>query len=306
MRKRETPTSRGWWAGLRPAHLAWLGAALVLAGLAPWPRCGSGSTAVFAQDAELARGPAQRAPEEPGALADVLAHQAEHDRWLAREANEFLEEVLGPGRARVGLRSSWDFARHTERNERPGKRVALREARTLEPNASKHGGAVQEETDFIAARTSEERVDSSPRLARLSIALFLDPRAPDTPELRAALRAVLGYDASRGDEFECVVLPLPSSTVARAAGESAQSGALAPLGAWILPFACGLALALAWRGRHSARPRPLDPPEPPRTAAPRTEPHPRERVEQRLRAEPEKIGAVLSRWAREEPLEARP
>src|SRR6185295_7799802 len=50
-------------------------------------------------------------------VTDALAHQAEHDRRLALEANTVLEHILGPNKARVSVASEWDFAQSTLRRD---------------------------------------------------------------------------------------------------------------------------------------------------------------------------------------------
>jgi MYXO-CTERM domain-containing protein len=240
----------------------------------------------------------------PDSVPPAFSHQVQHDRLLAHEANLVLAEILGPGRARVSVRSTWNDDRHTLRTEKPGRRVVQHESRTFSGEAVEP--TVTEETDYSAAHTSEERVRATPRLARLSVALFLDPTAPDSPELRAAVQAVVGFDPARGDEFRTVVLPFAAPVVRPAAGVRPPEPSSFPVWAaqGLLAALAALGIAFAWRRRPRSTPAPRT------SAPPRVEPDAappasaaRTRVAAAVAADPARVGAVLSRWAREEELE---
>lgn len=61
----------------------------------------------------------------------TLAHQLEHDRRATDEANELLAEILGPNKARVSVRSEWNWDRSTTHTETPsGKGALVSESKT--------------------------------------------------------------------------------------------------------------------------------------------------------------------------------
>src|SRR5262245_8555927 len=63
-------------------------------------------------------------------VADLLAHQVEHDRRLAREATAVLEQILGPNKARVSVTSEWDYAQSTLRKDTTGKGTVVQETKS--------------------------------------------------------------------------------------------------------------------------------------------------------------------------------
>ncbi|HEX6886440.1 MAG TPA: flagellar M-ring protein FliF C-terminal domain-containing protein [Planctomycetota bacterium] len=288
----------------------------------------------------------ERESTERRDVGDLLAHQAEHDRRLAREANAVLEAILGPNKARVTVSSEWDHATSTLRKDTPAKGAVLQEskttsekplagtdapaagvsANTLDPDApgARPAGALaqapalektsEETKSYAPTLTSEERVRTLPELKRLSVALFLDQSVqPQGDSLERAIQAAVGFDEERRDEFRTVVLPF---VVAPAPAEGAPAAADVPVrpdplletllrrGVEIAAAVVFLLLlARTLRGPRkerragaggSAGAEEID-----------AELLARARVDELLKSDPAKVGEILSRWAREEPVASR-
>ncbi len=293
---------------------------------------------------------------EGRAVTDMLAHQAEHDRRLALEANSVLAEILGPNKARVTVSSEWDFAHSTLRRDTTEKGTVVQETKTnsekplggsaagsgvtaglssntLDPDAPSAPAAgtspvasaeplmekTSEETKKYSPSVSrEERVRMVPELKRLSVALFLDQSVSDPAPLEEAIKAAVGFDAERADEFRSVVLPFAVPAVASDATEGAAApaepsalmdgllGKLLERGIEIASAVVFLVLLFrtlkgtkkAARGAAASEAGANDEGVDAELLA-------RAQVDELLKSDPAKVGEILSRWAREEPVAAR-
>lgn len=274
-------------------------------------------------------------------VGDLLAHQGEHDRRLELVANKVLGEILGPSKARVSVTSEWDFSRSTLHSETPVKSLVVMEskknsekpagsssgtaagvsANTLDPDApsaapagSTTGAPSMEKTneekkEYSPAVSREELVRFVPEMKRLSVALFLDESVGQSAKLEEAIKAAVGFDEERGDEFKSVVLPFA------AAAETVPDPAAAALPAEPNPLLESLLrrgveilsalvfLVLLWKtlrgskrgeqaaAQASAGANQVD-----------AELLARAQVDELLKSDPAKVGEILSRWAREEPV----
>ena len=174
----------------------------------------------------------------------------------------------------------------------------------------------EERKEYSPSKTHEERVRFVPELERLSIALFLDQSvdAARKADLEAAIKASVGFVEER-DEFRSVVLafnvpPAPDPGAAEPAQPAEPNRWVELLLERGLEIACGLVfLVLLVKSLKSAR----------KTAGTgakgRTAPVSEEgvdpevlarvQVEELLKSDPARVGEILSRWAREEPAQAR-
>ena len=275
-------------------------------------------------------------------VADLLAHQGEHDRRLALEANTVLEQILGPNKARVQVTSEWDYTRSTLHEETPGKSLVVMEskknsekpagsssvaaagvsANTLDPDAPSAAPAgttataapqlektSEEKKEYSPSLSREERVSFVPKLARLSVALFLDQSVGQSPEkLEETIKASVGFDEERGDEFRSVVLPFVTPEQAPAGEVVAAPAKTNPLVDTLLRRGVEIAsavvfLVLLWRTLRSAKkPRPAAAQASAGGEQIDAELLARARVDELLKSDPAKVGEILSRWAREEPV----
>jgi flagellar M-ring protein FliF len=281
-------------------------------------------------------------------VKDLLAQQVEHDRRLSLEANTVLEQILGPNKARVSVSSEWDFAQSTVRKDTNEKGPLVQEtktssekpiasaanqavgvsANTLDPDAPSAGAAgsttaavpavektSEEKKEYSPSVSREERVRFVPELKRLSVALFLDQSVQQEAEkLERAIKAAVGFDEERRDEFSAVVLPFvaaPTPPATETAG-SAPAAEPNPLLETLLRRGVEIASAVVFlvlllktlkgskkdaRGAAAkagapgaANPGDLD-----------VERLARAQIDELLKSDPAKVGEILSRWAREEP-----
>jgi len=194
-------------------------------------------------------------------VKDLLAHQSDFDRRLAREANEVLNAILGSNKARVTVSSEWDFAQTTSSTESSEKGAVVQEtksstekplgssasataglsANTLDPDSpgspaagSASGAPLVEKTSeekksYAPSTKREQRVRMVPELKRLSVALFMDQAVQDPTRLEEAVKTAVGFSEERSDAFSSVVLPFAVPAVPEAAaGEVAEPAPSAP------------------------------------------------------------------------------
>lgn len=174
-------------------------------------------------------------------------------------------------------------------------------------------------TEYKPSTKSEERVRTAPDLKRLSIAVFLDSSVDATKvaALEDAIKAAVGFDEARGDVFSSVHLDFPVAPTADTASEDGADSGTAPEEggpgqslfvetliergveiATAIAFLFLLVKSLKISGKSRSAPA---------TAAdervgPDVDPEllARAQVEQLLKADPAKVGEILSSWARGE------
>jgi flagellar M-ring protein FliF len=178
----------------------------------------------------------------------------------------------------------------------------------------------EEKKEYSPSVTREEVVRFVPEMKRLSVALFLDQSVgQDQGELEEAIKAAVGFDEERGDTFSSVVLPfattgVPASgepaAVSAAVPAPAEKDSLNPLFDMLLRRALEVAsallfLVLLWKTLKGSKKAAA-------ASAPSTatgsgnsvdaELLARAQVDELLKSDPAKVGEILSRWAREEPV----
>ena len=186
------------------------------------------------------------------AADEWMERAKEEDERLAEEANRTLEEILGPGLARVTVRSDWDLDQIVELTDRadPKQKAALTETkRTTQtphygpPSIGGPGGTSanvatgsefgvdsagvidltsrrssapeptmgktsEESATYAPTRTLAETVRSAPERLRMSVSLWLDESlAGQRSVLEQAVRAAVGFDERRNDQFESALVP---------------------------------------------------------------------------------------------------
>jgi len=278
-------------------------------------------------------------------VKDMLAHQGEHDRRLASEANAVLEQILGPNKARVSVTSEWDYAQSTTRSETVDKKATVvQESKTTSEKPVGNAAAVpaglssntldatateasssadpaaaplmektsEERKDYAPSIAREERVRVVPELKRLSVALFLDQSVEkEAAKLEGAIKAAVGFDSERRDEFSAVVLPFvappepaPESVEAPAAEPSPLLEMLLGRGVEIVSAVAFLVLLMKTLrgGRKTAAPSKGAPAARPDEKGYDPELVARAQIDELLRSDPARVGEILSRWVREEPV----
>jgi len=280
-------------------------------------------------------------------VADALAHQEAYDRRMALEANTVLEQILGPNKARVSVSSEWDFAQSTQHSETVDKKATVVQetkttsekpvgsaglaaagvsSNTLDPQAPAAAPAGSTPSEPLLEKTSEEKKEYAPSIAReervrivpelkrLSVALFLDQSVKDPQKLEAAVKAAVGFDETRTDQFSSVVLPFLAPVEPSAAPKDAEPAPAAPnplvetlarRGVEIVSAVVFLVLLFrTLKGtKKEKRAAPARAGEP--DAGLDTELLARAQVDELLKSDPARVGEILSRWAREEPAAAR-
>ncbi|MEW6073130.1 MAG: flagellar M-ring protein FliF C-terminal domain-containing protein [Planctomycetota bacterium] len=179
-----------------------------------------------------------------------------------------------------------------------------------EPPAPPVAKSTDSETKSSPSTTSTEEIQNKYVLSRLSIALFVDESVPNPAAIRDLVANAVGYDADRDADFQPVVGPIHVPEVAENADEAADlsPGPMAlverylPRGVEILTAlvfiflllkslkgAAASSRAAASRAAAGAAEQKIDP-----------ELLARAQVEELLRADPDRVGEILSAWAREE------
>lgn len=226
---------------------------------------------------------------------DWLAASESSDRRLEAKAVSILEDILGPGLARVAVRSEWDFS--TSRTladtagPEAGQLVSERSTTTTDPRFSNDlgvGGGVagssgnlnnpgegfgtnsqgvldarsatgaakssepaiaktsQEDKRYVPSRTLRATEQRTPKLERLSIALFLDASldASSVAAIQETVKATVGFSLERGDEFQVAQVPFVKTEAVEGAEEASETPT--PLSPWLeLLIDRGLEIVLA-------------------------------------------------------------
>jgi len=171
----------------------------------------------------------------------------------------------------------------------------------------------QTTTKYAPILTTKEVVSDVPTLVRLSVALFLDESIQEdrAVKLESNVRAAVGYDESRGDSFSVATFTAPSvpestqgagTTVEEPSESNPMVDKLLRRGVEIVTALVFVVLLLkslkTSRKDAKAETAALARTEEPVDA----ELLARARVDELLRSDPDKVGEILSAWAREEEL----
>lgn len=282
-------------------------------------------------------------------IKDLLAHQAEYDRRMAREANEVLAAILGENKARVTVSSEWDYAQTTSSTESSEKGAVVQETRTssekplgssgsttaglssntLDPDApgAPPAGASsaapliektsEEKKSYAPSTKREQRVRVVPELKRLSVALFVDQAVQDPARLEEAVKTAVGFSDERSDAFSSVVLPFatpPAAETPEGAAPEAAPAAPNPMlelllqrGIEIVSAVVFLVLLLKTLKGSKKQAAAAAAAATAAESGPRVDPEllARAQIDELLKSDPAKVGEILSRWAREEPVGSR-
>jgi len=189
---------------------------------------------------------------------DVLEYKERFDQRLSDKANRALLSILGPNRARVEIDSAWNFDKSTtseqivtdgtmtsktsNTTETPvaqnsptsagaSANIDFGSANTAVPDTSTETAPAppamatssEEKTQYDPSVTRTETVSTTPKLEKLSVALFLDSSIPeaDRKPIEDAVKAAVGYDDARKDNFKMVSLGFVVDTPELAEGEEA-------------------------------------------------------------------------------------
>lgn len=281
-------------------------------------------------------------------VKDLMAHQSDYDRRMAREANDVLAAILGPNKARVTVSSEWDFAQTTSSTESSEKGAVVQETKTnserpvgssstttaglssntLDANDPSAPAAGTNATSPLVEKTSEEkksyapstkreqRVRVVPELKRLSVALFVDQAVQDAARLEQAVKTAVGFDEARNDAFSSVVLPFatpaePAAPEGEPAPEPAAPNPMLEMlmqrGVEIVSAVVFLVLLLkTLKGSKKAQVAAAAAAAE-ETSGDKVDPEllARAQVDELLKSDPAKVGEILARWAREEPVGSR-
>ena len=177
----------------------------------------------------------------------------------------------------------------------------------------------EERREYRPTITTEEKVRFVPTLKRLSVAFFVDQSidAAEIADLEEAIKTAVGFDAQR-DDFNRVVLPFftdDASDDTESAATVTPTDESNPLIETLLRRGVEIATALVFvvlllkSLRTSAKRAPQMAAAAETAAAEEVDPEllARAQVEELLRSDPERVGEILSSWARSErhPTEAR-
>ena len=273
---------------------------------------------------------------------DARESEAAYDERLAEQANRVLDTVLGPGMAHVVVTSEWDYTMMTEREESSSGQagnVVIEETTesTDRTQATSIGGAAGvtsntaqnagdsspsvtttplEKTSKTTKRyaptiSTSESVREVPLLKRLSVALFLDESIDSAraDQLEANVKAAVGYSETRDDSFSLATFPTP--VVEETPAEAVEvPTAPNPLMDKLLRRGVEIATALVFLVlllktlKGSNKQATLQPATAAAAAEEDVDPEvlARAKVEELLRSDPDKVGEILSNWAREEEL----
>ncbi|QDU86489.1 Flagellar M-ring protein [Planctomycetes bacterium Pla163] len=212
---------------------------------------------------------------------DWLAAGESSDRRLEAKAVSILEDILGPGLARVAVRSEWDFSTSRTLADTAGPEAAQlvseRSTTTTDPRFSNDlgvGGGVagssgnlnnpsegfgtnsqgvvdarspqnvasssepaiaktsQQDKRYVPSRTLRATEQRTPKLERLSIALYLDASldANSVAAIQETVKATVGFSQERGDLFQIAQIPfLKSDGADGVEGSSEAPAKLDPL-----------------------------------------------------------------------------
>ena len=211
------------------------------------------------QSGRLWNGAPKREKDGEEEVDGWLEYKERYEDRLSVKANGALADILGPNRARVEIDSKWNFDKSTtseelvsdgaltsktkNETETPlnqdsasvvgasanidlgGDEVAAVEASAdAPPPAIPVSTSLEEKAEYDPSVTRTETVRVAPTLERLSVALFLDSSigAEDRVAIESAVKAAVGYDDARKDNFKMVSLAFAAEeAVEPAEGESA-------------------------------------------------------------------------------------
>ncbi len=269
---------------------------------------------------------------------DARELEADFDQRLAERAAEALDLMLGPDKAHVVVTSEWNYEQTTSSTESStGKGLLLEETSnetespiastassvglaanvdSSEPSRStapSPNATTKESTKKYAPLTkTEKRVSVIPRIKRLSVALFVDEAAVPVDritEIEDAVRVAVGFDATR-DTFKSTRQTFYAPEVSEEATEAETASAPNPMIENLMRRGVEIVTALVFivillkslkasSASKDANDGTLTPAE---KADVDVEMLARASVDDLLQSDPERVGEILSSWARGEDL----
>lgn len=166
-----------------------------------------------------------------------LDRKQSFDEGLQDRANQTLEFIYGPRKAKVLVTSTWDHSLNTTISESsdPTQKVVLSESvsgsKTPQGTTRPVGGSPgtssnlidggdapppvdqvaktdQSKKEYFVPRITSRTVNTTPTLQRLSVSLFIDESLGDKrAELEESVKAAVGFDETRKDAFKSMVSP---------------------------------------------------------------------------------------------------
>lgn len=175
----------------------------------------------------------------------------------------------------------------------------------------------EEKKSYAPSTKREQRVRIVPELKRLSVALFVDQGVQDPTRLEEAVKTAVGFSEDRADAFSSVVLPFavaPAVETPAEGTEPAPPSAPNPLletllqrGVEIVSAVVFLVLLLKTLKGSKKEKAAAAAAASEAAAGPLVDPEllARAQIDELLRSDPSKVGEILARWAREEPVGSR-
>lgn len=291
-----------------------------------------------------------------GVASDLLDHRRRHDEELAAKTNQVLDRVFGPGIAYVVVNSDWTYEEVESVKEMldPKNKVVVQETSnktTMPAESSTSGGIAGSGTNLgaefgstnaaipptktesstvqggsttesqkttVVGRETQLSKSKAPKLAHLSLSLFLDESQKDRlKDLEASVKASIGFDTKRGDSFSSMVTPFASVkrddagkiVPPEAPKETSEPSRLTQM---LIERGIEIAAAVAFlfllvktlAGAKKVATKPLTPQEvaaaEPQLDEATLELLAKGEIEELLKSDPARVSLILSRWAAEE------
>lgn len=175
----------------------------------------------------------------------------------------------------------------------------------------------EEKKSYAPSTKREQRVRIVPELKRLSVALFVDQAVSEPARLEEAVKTAVGFSETRSDAFSSVVLPFavaPASETPAEGAEVAPPSAPNPLvetllqrGVEIVSAVVFLVLLLKTLKGSKKEKAAATAAAAVAEAGTGVDPEllARAQIDELLKSDPAKVGEILSRWVREEPVGSR-
>jgi len=267
--------------------------------------------------------------DEDGFNTKQMEYGFTYDERTAMAANEHLAKIYGPNMVSVMVKSEWNFEQSVERTETSADSVELMSTKNISSKATHgQGGGVpglgagssnsspQPETSEQTASTRrplisrKDSVHNQPRLEHLAVSLTLHSDLKDIEQqLTDSVKDLVGFSSSRKDSFSSIVRDIytapvdESADVEEAEPTSAPNPMLETLmrrGVEVLTASIFI-LVLMKSLKSSSKPAPGEPGSP---DAPEAELDmellARANVDELVKTDPERVGEILTAWARGE------
>lgn len=289
-----------------------------------------------------------------GSASTELFEQARrHDEELAARTNQLLDHVFGSGMAYVALNSEWSYSEMESVKETfdPKNKVVVNEVsnKTTTPvdGGSTAGGVAGTSSNLTAefgstnaavppvstpggsdamAQTTESQKstivpretrlerNTAPKLARMSVSLFLDEsQKAQLKDLEASVKSSIGFDEKRGDSFSSMVTafasikrdekgqPVPAAAPVEVSAPNRMTEMLIQRGIEIAAALAFLVLLFKTLKGASKAAKATAAAAQAESMDERTlELLAKSEIEELVKSDPARVSSILSRWAAEE------